>query len=239
MFSELLKRETRVQNKDLLEHQSWYSQEMKLQYYLKFLNVTELVTQMQSIIQIKIFTSNIIDLRGGGPFQKHCGSVLQRAVNRQPGYRSGNSKGRSPPASIFQKFWNFQKSHNFPTFWKSLDPIELWNFKVVFNIRHHFYKLQYLLQNYSVNHTTLPVRNVLQKLLFHDQEHLRAAAPSCPLSDCFGMATSGKPSTRFLLSRRLPRYRLQRIILKCHFWKNEKFRRPLPWSLLSSKWMAE
>jgi hypothetical protein len=30
-------------------------------------------------------------------------SVWQRAVNRQPGYRSGNSKGKSPFATIFQK----------------------------------------------------------------------------------------------------------------------------------------
>jgi len=52
----------------------------------------------------------------------------------------------------------------------------------------------------------------------------------------------------------LPHSCLQGIILKCHFWKNEKFRkilkilkilrfaqisRPLPWSLLSSKWIAE
>ena len=34
-------------------------------------------TQMQSISGIKIFTSNIIDLGGAGPFQKHCGSVCR------------------------------------------------------------------------------------------------------------------------------------------------------------------
>ena len=75
-ISTFSKREARVQNQCLLEHQSWDWQEIKLQYYIKPLNVTELVTQMQSINEIKIFTSNIIDLRGGGPFQKHCWSVL-------------------------------------------------------------------------------------------------------------------------------------------------------------------
>ena len=43
--------------------------------------------------------------------------------------------------------------------------------------------------------STLSVRDVLQKLLFHGQEYRRAAAPSGPLSYCFGMATSGEPST--------------------------------------------
>ena len=45
--------------------------------------------------------------------------VWQRAVNRQPGYRSGNSKGRRPAASIFQKFWNFQKITPFFNFYKN------------------------------------------------------------------------------------------------------------------------
>ena len=48
----------------------------KLHYELKTLNVTELVTQMRSIRWIKIVASKITDLGGGGPFQKHCGSVL-------------------------------------------------------------------------------------------------------------------------------------------------------------------
>ena len=44
--------------------------------------------------------------------------------------------------------------------------------------------------------TPLSVMNVLRKRLFHGQEYLRAAAPSGPLSYCFGiMATSGEPST--------------------------------------------
>ena len=47
--------------------------------------------------------------------------------------------------------------------------------------------------------TPLPIMNVLRKLLFHGQEYRRAAAPSGPLSYCFGMATSGKPSTWFPL----------------------------------------
>ena len=39
--------------------------------------------------------------------------LLRRAVNRQPSFRSGNSKGRSPlqlsVSRFFWKFWNFQK----------------------------------------------------------------------------------------------------------------------------------
>jgi hypothetical protein len=37
----------------------------------------------------------------------------------------------------------------------------------------------------------------IQKLLFHGQEYLRAAAPAGPLCYCFGMATRGEPSTWF------------------------------------------
>jgi hypothetical protein len=59
---------------------------------------------MQSIISIEIFTSKIMDLGEGGPFQK-----WQRAVNRQPGYRSGNSKGSSASPLSFFIFQHFQK----------------------------------------------------------------------------------------------------------------------------------
>jgi hypothetical protein len=48
-ISTFLKRDARVQNLSLVEHDSWYSGKIKLQYNLKALNVTELVTQMQSI----------------------------------------------------------------------------------------------------------------------------------------------------------------------------------------------
>jgi hypothetical protein len=52
--------------------------------------------------------------------------LWQRAVNRQPGYRSGNSKGRSPSRYHFPENSEiFKKSHHFSTFWKSLDWIEL------------------------------------------------------------------------------------------------------------------
>ena len=47
------------------------------------------------------------------------------AVNRQPGYCSGNSKGRRLPLSISRNFGIFKNSHHFSTFWKSLAPIEL------------------------------------------------------------------------------------------------------------------
>ena len=50
-----------------------------------------------------------------------------------------------------------------------------------------------------VIHTSISILNVLQKLLLHGQKYLRAAAPFGPLSYCFGMATSGKPSTWFPL----------------------------------------
>jgi len=109
--------------------------------------------------------------------------LWQRAVNRQPGYRSGNSKGRSPTALIFQKIWNFQKkTHHFSTFSKSSDPIELWNFKVIFIFQYHFYKLKHVLHNNPWIHKHLHHSRHLQKLLFHGQEYRRAAAPSGPLS---------------------------------------------------------
>ena len=49
----------------------------------------------------------------------------QRAVNREPGYRSGNSKGRSPFRFHFPGNLKFSKKYHFSTFLKSLDPIEL------------------------------------------------------------------------------------------------------------------
>ena len=52
-----------------------------------------------------------------------------------------------------------------------------------------------MLHNYYCNSQALPEYNDLQKPLFHGQEYRRAAAPSGPLSYCFGMATSGEPST--------------------------------------------
>ena len=42
---------------------------------------------MQSIIQIKIFTSNIIDLSGAGLFKNTAVRYVEPAVNRQPGFR--------------------------------------------------------------------------------------------------------------------------------------------------------
>ena len=57
------------------------------------------------------------------------------------------------------------------------------------------YKLQYLLHNNYDNSQALSGIKDLQKLLFHGPAHVRAAAPSGPLSYCFGTATSGEPST--------------------------------------------
>ena len=126
--------------------------------------------------------------------------VWQRAVNRQPGYRSGNSKGRSLSCYYFPENFKFSKknSPHFLTFSKSLDPIELWNFKVIFNIQYHFYKLQYVLHNNYVDSQTLSESNDLQKLLFHGPAHRRAAAPAGPRSYCCGMhrAVNRQPGNR-------------------------------------------
>ena len=117
-------------------------------------------------------------------------------VNRQSGFRSGSSKGRSPSRSFSRNFENFKKKKSsFSTFLKSLEWIDLWNFKVIFKLWYHFYKLQYVLHNNYRDSQALSGSNDLQKLLFHGQEYRRAAAPSGPLSYCFGMATSGEPST--------------------------------------------
>jgi hypothetical protein len=58
--------------------------------------------------------------------------------------------------------------------------------------------------NFNMSSTTIfgfrstPIgAQIFKKLLFHSQEYCRAAAPSGPLSHCFGMATSGEPSTKF------------------------------------------
>ena len=55
------------------------------------------------------------------PFLARLGtvSVWQRAVNRQPGYRSGNLKGRSHHPAYISNFS------------KSLNSIELWSFKII------------------------------------------------------------------------------------------------------------
>ena len=49
------------------------------------------------------------------------------------------------------------------------------------------------------------VYNILQKLLFHGQEYLRAAAPAGPLSYCFGIT--------LLLERNLLPFELQTLNL--------------------------
>ena len=86
--------------------------------------------------------------------------------------------------------WNAQKYYYFSTFLKSLDPVELWNFEVIFKLWYHFYKLQYVLHNYYWIHKHLYHSRNLKKLRFHGQEYLRAAAPSGPLSYCFGITQS-------------------------------------------------
>jgi len=50
MFDEVLKRGTRVQTINLVGHKNWNFGEMELQYNLKALNVTELITEMQITI---------------------------------------------------------------------------------------------------------------------------------------------------------------------------------------------
>jgi len=99
------------------------------------------------------------------------------------------------PLSFSRKFEIFKKSPHFSTFLKSSAPIELWNFKVIFKLQCHFYKLQYVLQNNYDNSQARSESDDLQKLVFRGQAYLRATAPAGPLSYCFGMATSGEPST--------------------------------------------
>ena len=77
---------------------------MKLQYNLKTLNVTELVTQMQSIIQIKIFTSKITDLGGGGPFQKHCDSVCRAGGKPSTWFPPGTRRADNFSGGLFKYF---------------------------------------------------------------------------------------------------------------------------------------
>ena len=47
--------------------------------------------------------------------------VWQRAVNRQPSFRSGNSKGRSPSAFFYE---NLSISKKNPTFWRKKTKID-------------------------------------------------------------------------------------------------------------------
>ena len=57
-------------------------------------------------------------------------SVWQRAVNRQPGYRSGTRRAGALPLSFSRKFEIFKKIPSFFNFFKSPGLIELWNFNV-------------------------------------------------------------------------------------------------------------
>ena len=57
-------------------------------------NVRELVTEVHSITKTLNSTSNVTDLRGPRSRLFHLVSVRQRAVNRQPGFRSRDSYSR-------------------------------------------------------------------------------------------------------------------------------------------------
>ena len=123
----------------------------------------------------------------------------QRAVNRQPGYRSGNSKGRSPSCYHFPENLKFSKRiSSFFNFCKSLGPIELWNFKVISAFQFHFHKLQYVLQNNYWIHKHTFSNECSSKTTFSWLEHRRAAAPAGALSYCFGMqlAVNRQPGSR-------------------------------------------
>ena len=95
----------------------------------------------------------------------------------------GKLEGQEPLPLLFSRnFEIFEKSHHFSTFWKSLEWIELWNFKVSSIFQYHFYKLQYMLQNYySHSHDTFTW------LLFHGRIYRGALVPSGSLSYCFGI----------------------------------------------------
>ena len=126
-------------------------------------------------------------------------SVWQRAVNRQPGYRSGNSKGRRPSRHHFQKIWNFQKKlSSFFNFCKSPGWIELWNFKIISTFQYHFYKLQYVSSHNFKNYQALSGSNDLRKLIFM----VKSICVQPPLLACLAtvsvlLEAGGKPSTWF------------------------------------------
>ena len=117
----------------------------------------------------------------------------------------GKLEGQGPcPPSFSRKFEIFKKSHHFSTFSKSLAPIELWHFKVIFNIQYHFYKLQYVLHNYYDNSQALSKAMIFRNYFFMArrtvvQPSLLAGLAtvsvllfssrgiSCPSSYCFGI----------------------------------------------------
>ena len=80
-----------------------------------------------------------------------------------------------------------KKKHQILNFFKSLDPIELWNFKVNFIFHYHLHKLQYFIYNNYViiKHTSRS--NYIWKHVFHGQVHLRAELSALPFSYCFGI----------------------------------------------------
>jgi len=88
----------------------------------------------------------------------------------------------APPHFLWE-FENFKNKQNL-NFSKTLDSIELWNFKIISALRYRFYKLQYVLHNNYCNSQALSGSIDLQKLLSHGQDYRRVAAPSGPLSSC-------------------------------------------------------
>ena len=129
--------------------------------------------------------------------------LLQRAVNRQPGYRSGNSKGRSPISLSFFIFCgffkNFKKYLHFSTFLECPGWIELWNFKVNFTLQYHFYKLQYVLYNNPWIHKHHSSSNHLWKQLFQVWRTVVQPSFLSRLATVSVLEAGGKPSTWFPL----------------------------------------
>jgi len=86
-FYNFLRTHSRVQNLSLVEHDSWYSGEMKLRYNLKTSNVTEIVTQWKVLFKSKYSRPTSRIFAGAGLFKNTAVRYVEPAVNRQPGFR--------------------------------------------------------------------------------------------------------------------------------------------------------
>ena len=130
--------------------------------------------------QVNIFLTSI---------QLPAATVLwQRAVNRQPGYRSGNSKGRSPSRDYFPE--NLKFSKNLIIFLLFLKVQTRQNSE----ISKPFSSFNTISMNFNMCFKTimvfpmaLSVCNILQKLLFRGRIYRGALVPSGSLSCCFGI----------------------------------------------------
>ena len=132
---------------------------------------------------------------------------------------------------IFGK--EIKKNYYFLIVWRRPGPIELWNFKIMFTLWFHFYKLQYVLHNNLWIHKHSSWGDHLPKLLFHCQNYLRQP----PLRTRFATvlvwqrAVNRQPSFRsptcgvgarslFSENKKQQKYFLSKESQKCHLHKN-------------------